>query len=282
MRRIFTILFLTLLLITSGITFALDEEETTPPQQAEQAEEAKQPEDIIEETLPPEEEFFEEEVPFEEEIQEITETATPPAEGGEEKKVSARKVTIDAVVVVSYKADNPEESYNVKYHINLGGNINSDTGMIKGDAKVATDISGYLAKTVAFECLLKVSIADIPYEIMFKTTSEKEAELNVSFKGQLLEDWESMCTFLDTSGAKFNTKGAPEHWIGMALEKAKPPLTKMTAPIDPKKTTTLKFIIENESVLEEGIGTVEVSGTGVLTIKPIKTKPEKKTAGEKE
>ena len=278
MRRIFTILCLAILLISNRFIFAQDEEEGAPPQPVEETVDETPP---PQQPLPADEEINEEELPFEEEIQDITESAKPPTEG-EEKKISSRKVTIDAVVVVSYKSDNPNESYSVKYHINLGDTINSDNGIIKGNAKVATDISGYLAKTIAFECLLKVSIADVPYEIMFKTTSEKEVELNVSFKGQLLEDWESLCTFLDSSGATFNTRGAPEHWIGMALEKAKPPLTKMTAPIDPNKTTTSKFIIENETVPDEGLGTVEFSGTCVFTIKPIKNKAGQKPGEEKE
>lgn len=190
--------------------------------------------------------------------------------GGEKEKMAPgpRKLTIDAVVVVNYKFTNPAETYSVKYHINMGGEMNSTAGLIKGNAKVATDIGGFLAKSSAFECLLKVSIADVPYEIIFKEVNEKEADISVAFKGQILEDWESLCTFLDTSGAKFNTRGSPERWIGNALEKAKPPLSKLTAPLERDKTTTLKFSIAKYTIEEEGLGKAEIDGTGVVTIDP--------------
>lgn len=179
-----------------------------------------------------------------------------------------KKLDIDAVVVIKYMFANTNESYSVKYHINMGGDINSDIGVIKGNAKIATDISGYLAKSSAFECLLKVSIADVPYEITFKKVSDTEANINVAFKGQILENWESLCTFLDTSGAKFNTRGSPELWIGMALEKTKPPLNKISTAIDPAKTVTTKFTIPKYSFTDEGLGTAEIEGTGVVTITP--------------
>ncbi len=189
-----------------------------------------------------------------------------PSQPGAVKVTGQRKLTIDAVVVVNYKFAKGTDSYNIKYHVNMGGMVPADVGMIKGNAKVATDIGGFLAKSSAFECLLRVSIADIPYEIMFKKLSDKEADINVAFKGQILEDWESLCTFLE--GAKFNTRGLPEKWIGVALEKAKPPLTKLIAPIDPTKTTTLKFAIPKHTVDDEGLGSAEVEGTGVVTIQP--------------
>jgi|GEM_PF-5752941 len=196
----------------------------------------------------------------------------------EDKGFIPRKITIDAVVIVNYSFSDTGESYNIKYHINMGGEVPADIGLIKGNAKVATDIGGFLAKTSAFECLLKVSIADVPYEITYKKVSDTEADITVAFKGQILEDWESLCTFLDTSGAKFNTRGAPEKWIGVALEKANPPLTKLSAPIDKIKTTTLKFSVPKQSVPDESLGTAQIEATGILTIQPIRRQkqlPEK-------
>lgn len=197
------------------------------------------------------------------------------AEQEENEGFIPRKITIDAVVIVNYSFADTGESYNVKYHINMGGKVVADIGIIKGNAKVATDIGGFLAKTSAFECLLKVSIADVPYEIAFKKVSDTEADINVSFKDQILEDWESMCTFLDTSSAKFNTRGAPERWIGVALEKASPPLSRLTTPIDPVKTTTLKFSVPKQSVPEESLGTAQIEATGVVTIQPERAPKER-------
>lgn len=218
------------------------------------------------EETPAPEDYFEEETGTTE--TEATETsAETTGKVTEETGQGTRyNLTIDAVIVVNYTfADH--ETYNVKYRIELAGDLNADVGMIKGNAKVATDIGGYLAKTSLFECLLKVSIADVPYEIYFQKTGEKEAEINVAFKGQILEDWESLCTFLDASGAKFNTRGSPERWIGVALEKAKPPLTKIIMRVG-SKTTTTKFSILKHTVQEAGLGSAEIDGTGVVTLKP--------------
>ncbi|MBI2092165.1 MAG: hypothetical protein HYY43_02700 [Deltaproteobacteria bacterium] len=245
-------------------------EATETPASAAPAEEAAEATENEKITPPPEEEeIFEEEV-----LQEVPEAEAPEGEKG---KPLPRKLTIDAVIVVKYSFGDGVEPYSIKYHINMGGSLKADVGMIKGNAKVATDISGFLAKSSAFECLLKISIADVPYEIMFKKTSEDEADINVSFKDQILEDWESLCTFLDASGAKFNTRGAPERWIGTALEKANPSLSKLSAPIDPKKTTTQKFTISQYTIQDEGLGSAEISGTGVVTIEPERKQgPEKK------
>ncbi len=183
----------------------------------------------------------------------------------ETRQVTRRKISIDAVVVVNYSFSGGGDAYSVKYHISLGGDVNADVGVIKGNAKVATDISGFLAKSSMFECVLKVSIADVPYEVYFKKVSDNEADLTVSFKGQIMEDWESLCTFLDNSGAKFNTRGAPERWIGSALEKAKPPMNKLNTPLDNGKTTTQKFIIQSH-VINDELGSAKIEGTGVVTI----------------
>ncbi len=189
-----------------------------------------------------------------------------------------KRVTIDAVVVVKYTFSGGADSYSVKYHLNMGGEVAGETGMIKGNARIATDISGYLENNPGLcQCLLKVSISDVPYEVVFKRTSETEADIEVSFKGQILEDWQSLCTFLDASGAKFNTRGAPERWIGLALEKAKPSLTRLTAPLDAEKSTSIKFAIPKYTVEDTGLGDAEIEGTGIVTIESIRKKiPEKK------
>lgn len=245
--------------------------ETTQPPPQEEAEppDIQQPAPTTTPTKPPQSENgLDDEGLFEDVLEE---TGTPTGTVGADKPViTSVKISIDAVVVVSYKFANSSDTYSVKYHINMGGETNPAAGIINGNAKIATDISGYLAKSRAFECLLKVSIADIPYEIIYKVTGDNEAEVNVSFRGQILEDWESLCTFLDNSGAKFNTRGNPERWIGVALEKARPPLNKMMTPYDPTKTTTLKFTIPKYTIQDEGLGTADIDGTGVLTIQPNK------------
>jgi len=292
MKRLIAIIAL-FLLAFSGFAAAQDEQST--PQ-------AKEDETVQQKPAPPVEEV-QEEAAEEEPPPSRQEDAKPPAikeksgaaaeetfdeglfedaleeeaaEKREEEAVSGpRKITIDAVVVVKYSFANPAESFSVKYHINLGGEAKQDADLIKGNAKIATDISGFLAKSPAFECLLKVSIADVPYEIMFKKVSDSEADLNVAFKGQILEDWESLCTFLDASESKFNTRGSPEVWIGLALEKAKPSLSKLSAPLTSGKPSSVTFTVP-KTTLEDSLGTTEYEGKGVVTIQPVRQPPPKK------
>lgn len=211
---------------------------------------------------------------WEEETPPTVETPSPTektsTEGLKEAEKGGRKISIDTIVVITYNNLNPLDSYTVKYHLNMGGYIIQATGLIKGNVNVATDVRGSLARSPAFECLLKISIADVPYEIMFNKTDETEANINVSFKGQVLEDWDSLCTFVDGSDAKFNTRGSPEHWLAAALKKAEPPLNKLSAKLDPAKETTMKFTVPKYTVEDTGMGTVDVEGTGVITIVPLK------------
>ncbi len=192
-----------------------------------------------------------------------------------EKMPINSKLEVDSVVIVSYTFESSPDSYQVKYHLNLGGNIKTKAGRIKGMAKVATDISGYLAKSTAFECMLKVTVATAPYEVIYNLSGEDELNLDVSIKGQLLEDWESFCTFLDQTKAKFNTRGNPELWINNALSKSDPPMSKLVAEFDKTKTTTVKFTVPKYTVRDEGLGFAEVEGTGVITIKPSMSVPKK-------
>lgn len=282
---------LALLLFTPGLTSAADETDTYAPMGAQQPDTTNdQKSEVPAEQPEAEQPPSEREVPAVEQpslpqsgqVQQVDETGLddeglfedalperpPTAEEKAKMAGASKRLDIDAVVIIKYMFNWSADSYTVKYHINLGGDINNDTAVIKGNAKVATDISGFLSKTSAFECVLKVSIADVPYEITFRKTSDTEADINVALKGQILEDWESLCTFLDTSNAKFNTRGSPERWISMALEKAKPPLNRLPISIDPTKTTTSRFTINKHTVPDEGLGTAEIEGTGVVTIRP--------------
>jgi hypothetical protein len=290
MFKLFHISLIFLLLTASMAgSLALSEEKPAAQTQAAEKEEAAEEERPAEQPPPiapapkaptDQDEYFDEglfeDVPPEERGGVPSKPAAAPRsdETDAEKGVTPRKITLDAVVIVNYAYSDSGESYNVKHHISAGGEITPDIGIIKSKASIATDISGYLAKTSLFECLLKITISDVPFELAFKKISETEADINISFKEQILENWESLCTFLDTSAAKFNTIGAPERWIGIALEKTSPPLSKIVAPIDAKKTTTLKFSAQKQSIPDEPLGTAQIEVTGVLTIQPQKKQAE--------
>lgn len=204
---------------------------------------------------------------------------TPPS-GGEssEPPPPSRRLTIDAVVVVDYLFFHSSERFKVKYHLNLGGEIPQDVSVLKGSAKISTDVSGYLAKWATGQCLLKISIAEVPYEITFKKNGDNQADVAVKFPQPIMEDWESLCTFIDDANAKFHTRGNPEKWIADALEKATPSLNKLAAPLSGETITTLKFAIAKHTVKDENIGSAEIDGAGAVTIQP--TNPDKTAAAK--
>lgn len=229
----------------------------------------------------------EKEAPFDEGLFEDTlepgkGPAQPPSGEGKEGAVGPRRLTIDAVVTVDYLFFHSPDRFKVKYHLNLGGDVPQDVTVLKGQAKVATDVSGYLAKWEEGECVLKVTIAEVPYEIAFKKNAENEADVEVKFPQPIMEDWESLCTFLDDPNAKLNTRGTPEKWIAVALEKASPPLSRLAAPLSADEATTVRFTIAKHTVQDENIGSAELEGNGVITIQPGKTPEEKaaETAGK--
>lgn len=186
-------------------------------------------------------------------------TAPPPAN---------RKLMLDAVVVVDYLFYHSPDRFKVKYHLNLSGEIPQDVTVLKGSAKISTDVSGYLAKWAQGECLLKVSISEVPYEITFKKNGNREADVEVKFPQPIMEDWESLCTFLDDPNAKLNTRGNPEKWVAAALEKTSPSLNRLVTPLSAEEATTLKFTIAKHTVKDENIGSAEIDGTGAITIQP--------------
>jgi len=273
--RLLAIIIAVLIMAFSPSAFSAEEtvspaEEAVTQQKPETAEEPTQEEETKKAPTKPAqaEETFDEGL-----FEDVLEDAEP-VQGNDENFSGPRRITFDSVIVVKYSVNGAATgaATSLKYHINLSTETKQDVDLAKGNAKIATDISGFLAKSSAFECLLKVSIADVPYEIMFKRTTETEADLNIAFKGQILEDWESLCTFLDASGSKFNTRGAPEIWIGTALEKAKPPLSKIAVPLDPNKATSVTFTIP-KTTIEDDAGISEYEGKGVVTIQPVKRPP---------
>lgn len=190
----------------------------------------------------------------------------------EDSVVGPKKITIDTVVYLSYQFFGSSDAFKVKYHINMGGRANLAATVIKGSAEVATEVTGYLAKWPQGQCMLDVSIAKVPYEINYEQGAD-EADINVKFKGDFNEKWQSTCTFIGGVTKPFKTEGPVEKWIGEALEKAAPPLTSIVAPLEAGEASTITFTIPEYTVLEEGLGSAEIKGTGIVTVEPIVKKP---------
>lgn len=212
-------------------------------------------------------------------IEEEEEPATPPTAGrpGEARPVEAgaaregeeaREVVIDSLVNLNYIFNGSPDSFILKYHVHLEGKVAAATSVIKGNASINTEVTGFLAKWPTGSCKLSVSIPDSPFEMTFRKTAEDKAMIDLKFTNPITETWESQCTFQDAPDAKFNTKGDPEKWLAKAFEKARPPLTRLTVNLNAEESTTMKFEIGKQTIKDPPLGSAEVDGTGVITINP--------------
>lgn len=178
-------------------------------------------------------------------------------------------ITMAATITVDYTfADVTSDKFKIGYHIQLSGVAPIFPTLIRGNATIKTDTSGYLAKWTTGQCLLQVDVAAVPYEISVSKESEDKLKLALQFKQKILEDWQSLCTFLDAPDRRFYTRGEPEKWIAEALQKADPSLDKLIAPMSPKNKTETKFKITKYSVKDGNIGAADVEGSGTITIQP--------------
>lgn len=195
--------------------------------------------------------------------------AAKPAEPAETREgEEAREVVIDSLVNLNYIFTNSPDSFILKYHVHLEGKLAAATAVIKGNASIATEVTGFLAKWPTGECKLAVTIPDSPFEMTFRKTAEDKATIDLKFTNPIMETWESLCSFKDAPDAKFNTKGDPEKWLAKAFEKARPPLTRLTVNLNPEESTTMKFEVSKQIVKDPPLGSAEVDGTGVITINP--------------
>lgn len=207
----------------------------------------------------------------------LYEDALPQTPAGPIAKPTEWTLGIAMNITVDYVFLNPtKDNFKVKYQLVLGGPIGQTTGVIRGNAKIVSTVSGELAKWNLGQCLLQVSVADVPYEIQFNRDSDTKVHLQVHFKRAIMEDWQSTCTFLDAPDSRFNTKGEPEKWIAGALQKTDPALDKLIASISLKDKTETKFSIPKHTIKDETIGSAEVAGTATITLTPPDVLPEEK------
>lgn len=229
--------------------------------------------DTLNEPAEQEPEAVDEEDAYDEEVDEQPPrpVAGGPIDEEEERDVEGpKKITIDTVIYVDYQFFGSPDAFKIKYHINMGGQANLTTSVIKGNSEIATEVTGFLAKWATGQCLLDVKVEKIPYEITYNKSADNEADINVEFKKDIDEIWESKCTFLGSSGKPLVSQGPPERWISSAIEKAIPPLSSIVAPVDAAGTTSTTFDIIEYEVVEESLGSAKVKGTGLVTIEPFK------------
>ncbi len=201
-----------------------------------------------------------------------TEEELPPLDeplaGGEAREgQTSWTIRITGAVRANYVYRDSPDSYVVKYRWEVKGAANANTAVIRGDADINAQVEGYIAKWPTGECKLEVTIPKVPFEITFQRSGEDKGNVALNFKKAITEDWQSRCTFTDAPGAKFDTRGDPEKILSRAIDKARPPLRSIIANLTRDETTT-SFVINKETIDDAPLGSIEIEGTGVVTITP--------------
>ncbi len=215
--------------------------------------------------LPEQEEDF---VDREALLEDVEDRIDAAIEGREIAEGEARwKVNINAAIRANYVFTNSPDSFVVKYRFTVEGQANADVALIRGNAEINTEVEGFLAKWPTGECRLDITIPRVPFELTFRRSGEDKGSIALRFRQNIMENWQSKCSFIDAPGARFETIGEPEKWLARALEKARPPLRAIVTDITDEETTS-SFVINKEIIDDAPLGTVEVEGTGVVTITP--------------
>jgi|GEM_PF-1256128 len=177
-------------------------------------------------------------------------------------------IRINAAIRANYVFNDSPDSFVIKYAFEVEGQANADTAVMRGDATINADVEGFLSRWPTGECSLAVSIPKVPFEITFRKGSEDKGSVSLKFRKAIMEDWKSSCSFTDAPGARFDTSGPPEKWLARAIEKARPPLRAIVADMAEGEETTSSFVIPKEVIDDPPLGSVEIEGTGVVTITP--------------
>ena len=200
----------------------------------------------------------------------IPQEGIPPVADTKGNLTEPFKIVVDGTVSLNYVFAESPDSFIVNYKVNLEGQVKNKVDIIKGKGQIKTDVKGFLAKWPSGECQLKISVGEVPFEMIFSQIDDENVRLDVKIADGILENWESNCKFLDAPGSKFNTKGNPEKWVNGAIKRTSPSLTDMQLPVDRlhRDTTTLSFTIERYLVPDPPLGSVELEGKGTVKIIP--------------
>ena len=167
----------------------------------------------------------------------------------------------------NYVYNDSPENFIIKYRLGVEGKANANTMVMRGDADINATVEGFLAKWPTGECKLEVTVPKVPFELTFQRTGEDKGNVALTFKKIIMEDWQSRCSFADAPGAKFDTRGDPEKVLTRALDKARPPLRSIVTNLGREESST-SFVISKEVIDDAPLGTIEIEGTGVVTITP--------------
>lgn len=180
------------------------------------------------------------------------------------------RIVIDGSVDLNYVFAESPDSFVVTYKWSAEGTARSRVDIIKTKGIFTAGVKGFLAKWPTGECQLKISVGEMPTEIIFNKIDDENVRIDVKMDQNILENWESNCKFSDAPAAHFNTKGTPEKWVSGALKRIIPSPRDLKLPIDRlhKDTTTLPFNIERYQLPDPPLGSVELEGKGTVQIIP--------------
>ncbi len=189
-------------------------------------------------------------------------------EGGEAGEGQNRwGIQLNAAIIMNYVFDGSPDSFVIRYTVEMKGQANAATAIIRGEADITATVEGALSRWPTGECALDVTVPKVPFEITFRRTDEEQASIKAIFKRKITEDWKSTCSFTDAPGRRFETTGPPEEWLTKALEKTTPPLRSLIVDVGDDETTTT-FVISVQTIPDPPVGSAEIEGTGVVTITP--------------
>lgn len=180
------------------------------------------------------------------------------------------KISISGEVDLNYVFAESPDTFIVTYKFSIEGLARNKVDILKGKGQITTGITGSLAKWPTGECALNISVGELPFEMVFNKVSEEMIRLDVKLTGDVLENWESNCTFRDAPGSKFHTSGNPEKWVIRALKRPNPSFMDLTVPVDRlhKRTSTMEFQIERFLIPDPPLGSAELEGKGKIEISP--------------
>lgn len=214
--------------------------------------------------------------PADEEAVENTDAPSPPPgppgrlpDEGDAKQPPSYKISVDAIININYTFLNGVDKFKVRYAVNLSDILKPRMTKVRGNASISTDISGTLAKWPGGECALAIATDAVPFEISVTPASGIDRQMAIKFNRGISENWQSKCSFVDDPDAHFNTSAGGEKWVENALRKTSPLLNQLSATFNQTGSSTLTFFIEKQKVVEEGIGSADVDGTGIISIEPV-------------
>lgn len=180
------------------------------------------------------------------------------------------RVRMTANISMSYVFNDSPDSFVITYRLEIDEPVRNKADVLKGNAKIAAMVKGFLAKWPSGECMLNINVSEAPYEIVFNRYSEEKAKLNVRFTGTILERWQSDCQFKDQTASKFTTTGNPEKWIDRALKVTAREFTEFDLPIDRyhKQIQKHDFKLERFILADPPLGSAEIEGKGSVELIP--------------